>query len=59
MTGLHLSAKRLLMATAFAGLMSLFLPVTAANAVTLALSLSILVLKLRFDRNAIKEVTEP
>ncbi len=32
-------------------------PVVAANAVTFLLSLSILVLKLRFDRNAMKEVT--
>ncbi|HEU5339765.1 SemiSWEET transporter [Edaphobacter sp.] len=41
------------------GLLAHSWPVTAANALTLALSLSILVLKLRFDRNAIKEVTEP
>ena len=39
------------------GLLAHSWPVTAANAVTLALSLSILVLKLRFDRNAMKEVT--
>ena len=32
-------------------------PVIVANAVTLVLALSILVLKLRFDRNALKEVT--
>jgi MtN3 and saliva related transmembrane protein len=31
-------------------------PVIASNAVTLVLSLSILVLKLRYDRNAIKEI---
>jgi hypothetical protein len=29
----------------------------AANAMTLALSISILILKLRFDRGAVKEVT--
>jgi MtN3 and saliva related transmembrane protein len=39
------------------GLLSHSRPVTAANAVTLVLSVSILFLKLRFDRNAIKEVT--
>jgi MtN3 and saliva related transmembrane protein len=39
------------------GLLSHSTPVTAANAVTLALSISILILKLRFDRNAIKEVS--
>lgn len=32
-------------------------PVMAANAVTLVLSITILALKLRFDRNAVKEVT--
>ena len=32
-------------------------PVVVANAVTFLLSISILVLKLRFDRNAMKEVT--
>jgi MtN3 and saliva related transmembrane protein len=32
-------------------------PVAAANLVTFILSISILVLKLRFDRNAAKEVT--
>jgi MtN3 and saliva related transmembrane protein len=31
-------------------------PVIASNAVTLVLSLSILALKLRFDRNAVKEL---
>jgi MtN3 and saliva related transmembrane protein len=31
-------------------------PVIAANAVTFVLAISILVLKLRFDRNALKEV---
>ncbi len=31
-------------------------PVIASNAVTLVLSLSILVLKLRYDRNAVKEL---
>lgn len=39
------------------GLLAHSKPVTAANAVTLALSVSILILKLRFDRNAVKEVT--
>ena len=39
------------------GLLSHSRPVTAANAVTLLLSISILVLKLRFDRHAMKEVT--
>lgn len=39
------------------GLLSHSKPVTAANAVTLVLSISILFLKLRFDRNAVKEVT--
>lgn len=38
------------------GLLSHSKPVVAANAVTLALSISILVLKLRFDRGAVKEV---
>ena len=32
-------------------------PVIAANAVTFLLSISILTLKLRFDRNAVEEVT--
>lgn len=32
-------------------------PVTVANAVTFVLSISILFFKLRFDRNAMKEVT--
>jgi MtN3 and saliva related transmembrane protein len=31
-------------------------PIIASNAVTLVLSLSILVLKLRYDRNAIQEI---
>jgi MtN3 and saliva related transmembrane protein len=31
-------------------------PVIASNAVTLVLSLSILILKLRYDRNALKEI---
>lgn len=39
------------------GLLSHSRPVTAANAVTFVLSISILALKLRFDRNAVKEVT--
>jgi MtN3 and saliva related transmembrane protein len=39
------------------GLLSHSRPVMAANAVTFVLSISILALKLRFDRNAIKEVT--
>lgn len=39
------------------GLLSHSRPVVAANAVTFVLSMSILVLKLRFDRNALKEVT--
>lgn len=39
------------------GLLSHSRPVTAANAVTLVLSVSILFLKLRFDRNAMKEIT--
>ena len=33
------------------------MPVMAANAVTFVLAMSILVMKLRFDRNAMKEVT--
>ena len=39
------------------GLLSHSKPVVAANAVTFVLAISILVLKLRFDRNALKEVT--
>jgi MtN3 and saliva related transmembrane protein len=39
------------------GLLSHSKPVTVANAVTFLLSISILVLKLRYDRNALKEVT--
>lgn len=39
------------------GLLAHSKPVVAANAVTLVLSISILVLKLRFDRNAVKEIT--
>ena len=39
------------------GLLSHSKPVVAANAVTFVLSISILVLKLRFDRNTLKEVT--
>ncbi len=39
------------------GLLSHSKPVAAANAVTLVLSFSILVLKVRFDREAMKEVT--
>ena len=39
------------------GLLSHSKPVAAANAVTLVLSVSILVMKLRFDREAVKEVT--
>jgi MtN3 and saliva related transmembrane protein len=39
------------------GLLAHSKPVVAANAVTFVLSISILVLKLRFDRNALKEVT--
>jgi MtN3 and saliva related transmembrane protein len=39
------------------GLLSHSKPVAAANAVTLVLSFSILVLKVRFDREAVKEVT--
>jgi len=38
------------------GLLSHSKPVAAANAVTLVLSISILVLKLRFDHEAVKEV---
>ncbi len=37
------------------GLLSHSKPVATANAVTLVLSISILVLKLRFDREAVKE----
>jgi MtN3 and saliva related transmembrane protein len=39
------------------GLLSHSKPMIAANAMTLALSISILILKLRFDRGAVKEVT--
>ncbi|WP_348269779.1 SemiSWEET transporter [Edaphobacter paludis] len=39
------------------GLLSHSRPVVAANAVTFVLSMSILVLKLRFDRNVLKEVS--
>ena len=39
------------------GLLSHTWPVTVANGVTLVLSFSILVLKLRYDREAMKEVT--
>lgn len=39
------------------GVLSRSWPVAAANAVTLVLSISILILKLRFDENAAKEVT--
>ena len=39
------------------GLLSHSMPVAVANGVTLILSISILILKLRFDRNAVKEVT--
>jgi MtN3 and saliva related transmembrane protein len=39
------------------GLLSHSKPVAAANAVTFVLSISILVLKLRFDRTAAKEIT--
>jgi MtN3 and saliva related transmembrane protein len=39
------------------GLLSHSMPVVLANAVTFVLSLSILVLKLRYDREAMKEVT--
>jgi MtN3 and saliva related transmembrane protein len=38
------------------GLLAPSKPVAVANGVTLVLSVSILILKLRFDRNAIKEV---
>lgn len=38
------------------GLYSGSKPVTASNAVTLLLSLSILILKIKYDRNAIKEL---
>jgi MtN3 and saliva related transmembrane protein len=40
------------------GLLSHSKPVAAANAVTFVLSISILVLKLRFDHEAVKEVTK-
>ncbi len=39
------------------GLLSHSWPVAAANALTLVLSLAILLLKLRYDRDAVKEVT--
>jgi MtN3 and saliva related transmembrane protein len=39
------------------GLLAHSKPVAAANAVTFLLSISILALKLRFDRNAVKEIT--
>lgn len=39
------------------GLMVHSMPVVVANAVTFLLAISILVLKLRFDRDAMKEVT--
>lgn len=39
------------------GLLAHSKPVIAANAVTFVLAISILVLKLRFDRDALKEVT--
>ena len=39
------------------GLLSHSKPVTVANAVTFLLSVSILWMKLRYDRNALKEVT--
>ena len=39
------------------GLLSHSKPVTVANAVTFLLSISILLMKLRYDRNALKEVT--
>jgi MtN3 and saliva related transmembrane protein len=39
------------------GLLTHSKPVTVANAVTFVLSISILVLKLRYDREAMKEVT--
>ena len=39
------------------GLLAHSRPVVAANAVTLVLSISILVLKLRFDHDAVKEIT--
>ena len=38
------------------GLLAHSAPVTVANVVTLVLSISILILKLRFDRSAVKEV---
>jgi MtN3 and saliva related transmembrane protein len=40
------------------GLLSHTWPVAVANGVTLVLSFSILVLKLRYDREAMKEVTQ-
>ena len=40
------------------GLLSHTWPVAAANGVTLVLSFSILVLKLRYDREAMKEVAQ-
>ena len=40
------------------GLLTHSKPVTAANAVTFVLSISILVLKLRYDREAMKEVRQ-
>jgi MtN3 and saliva related transmembrane protein len=40
------------------GLLSHSKPVIVANAVTCVLSISILVLKLRYDREAMKEVTQ-
>jgi MtN3 and saliva related transmembrane protein len=39
------------------GLLTHSKPVAAANAVTFMLSISILVLKLRYDREAMKEIT--
>lgn len=39
------------------GLLSHSKPVAVANAVTFLLSVSILLMKLRYDRNALKEVT--
>lgn len=39
------------------GLLAHSKPVIAANAVTFVLAISILVMKLRYDRNAMKEVT--
>jgi MtN3 and saliva related transmembrane protein len=40
------------------GLLTHSKPVTAANAVTFVLSISILVLKLHYDREAMKEVSQ-